>query len=241
MSCRPHPVHSFPPRHRADARGDATAAVDRAELTAAGSTLTLALDNQVVGSWPVQPATTPSPSVSPSASAASPTATASGSSPVTSPTSSVHATPAATPTGVPSAPVTPEPSPRREATPAESATGNTHDTGRHRRRFDHLIRQPGRHVEPLTWPGPTGHRQLRLPPTHTDSGGSHCQASRVDSRPWDELLTTLATTPSITTSERGTCCSTCPAPRRQGMFIHYSQDPSAPSAASVLNSRRLAI
>ena len=40
----------------ADARGDATATVDRAELTAAGSALTLALGNQVVGSWSVQPA-----------------------------------------------------------------------------------------------------------------------------------------------------------------------------------------
>ena len=113
----------------ADARGDATAMVDRAELTAAGSTLTLALGNQVVGSWPVQPATTPSPSMSPSAPATSPTATASGSSPITSPTSSTRATPAATPTGVPSAPVTPELSSHKEATPAGSTTGHAHGTG----------------------------------------------------------------------------------------------------------------
>ena len=113
----------------ADARGDATAMVDRAELTAAGSTLTLALGNQVVGSWPVQPATTPSPSMSPSAPATSPTATASGSSPITSPTSSTRATPAATPTGVPSAPVTPEPSSHKEVTPAGSTTGHAHGTG----------------------------------------------------------------------------------------------------------------
>ena len=112
----------------ADARGDTTAAVDRAELTAAGSTLTLALGNQVVGSWSVQPAATPSPSMSPSAPAASPTATASGSSPITSPTSSTRATPAATPTGVPSAIVTPEPSSHKEATPAGSTTGHDHGT-----------------------------------------------------------------------------------------------------------------
>lgn len=133
-SCRapcpavPHPVHSFPPRHRADARGDATAAVDRAELTAAGSTLTLALGNQIVGSWPVQPATTPSPAMSPSAPATSPTATASGSSHITSPTSSTEPTPVATPTGVPSETVSPEPSSRREVTPAESVTGHAHGT-----------------------------------------------------------------------------------------------------------------
>lgn len=133
-SCRapcpavPHPVHSFPPRHRADARGDATTTVDRAELTAAGNTLTLALDNQVVGSWSVQPAATPPPSMSPSAPAASPTVTASGSSPITSPTSSTRATPAATPTGVPSAIVTPELSSHKEATPAGSTTGHAHGT-----------------------------------------------------------------------------------------------------------------
>ena len=124
LQCAPR--HSFPSRHRGDARGDATATVDRAELTAAGSTLTLALGNQIVGSRPVQPATTPSPSMSPSTPAASPTATASGSSPITSPTSSTRATPAPTPTGVPSAP---EPSSRREATPAESATEHAHGTG----------------------------------------------------------------------------------------------------------------
>ena len=112
----------------ADARGDATAAVDRAELTAAGSTLTLALGNQIVGSWPVQPATTPSPAMSPSAPATSPTATASGSSHITSPTSSTEPTPVATPTGVPSETVSPEPSSRREVTPAESVTGHAHGT-----------------------------------------------------------------------------------------------------------------
>lgn len=126
LQCAPR--HSFPSRHRGDARGDATATVDRAELTAAGSTLTLALGNQVVGSWSVQPAATPSPSMSPSAPAASPTATASGSSPITSPTSSTRATPAATPTGVPSAIVTPEPSSHKEATPAGSTTGHAHGT-----------------------------------------------------------------------------------------------------------------